>query len=228
MWTWSTWTVPVSPGLKLYRPRFVSAAHARQMIGAVLQLPSRQAHNPPQQRPQIATETFAHRLSSRATSTPGGATSAAADAPAGRAQALFFDALSTDRQTTGPGPPRRTTKWAAIILLLFGGFIFGVGWLAGLILLWSSRAWTTREKWDRNARRSSLATSVLIGLIALGVPDKKLCESHRQRRRALHQRCRSERDPRGRNAKANMAATPSAERRQTVTSHGDTVTSPCV
>ena len=34
----------------------------------------------------------------------GGATSAAAGAPAGRAQALFFDALSTDRQTTGPGP----------------------------------------------------------------------------------------------------------------------------
>lgn len=34
----------------------------------------------------------------------GGATSAAADAPAGRAHALFFDALSTDRQTTGPGP----------------------------------------------------------------------------------------------------------------------------
>jgi hypothetical protein len=27
-----------------------------------------------------------------------------------------------------------------------GGFIFFVGWIAFLILLWSSRAWNTREK----------------------------------------------------------------------------------
>ena len=26
-------------------------------------------------------------------------------------------------------------EWSAIILLLFGGFIFGVGWLLGLVLL---------------------------------------------------------------------------------------------
>jgi uncharacterized membrane protein len=37
-------------------------------------------------------------------------------------------------------------EWSAIILLLFGGFIFGVGWLLGLVLLWSSRAWTTVDK----------------------------------------------------------------------------------
>ena len=74
-------------------------------------------------------------------------------------------------------PNRRgTTEWAAIILLLFGGFIFGVGWLAGLILLWSSRAWTTRDKWIGTlVVPGGLATSVLIGLIALGVPSKKLC-----------------------------------------------------
>ena len=41
---------------------------------------------------------------SRSWRSPEWATSAAADAPAGRAHALFFDALSTDRQTTGPGP----------------------------------------------------------------------------------------------------------------------------
>jgi hypothetical protein len=45
-------------------------------------------------------------------------------------------------------PERRGAReWAALILLPFGGFIFGVGWLAGLILLWSSRGWTTRDKW---------------------------------------------------------------------------------
>jgi hypothetical protein len=46
-------------------------------------------------------------------------------------------------------PPTRrgTTEWVAIILLLFGGFIVGVGWVAGLVLLWISRAWTMRDKW---------------------------------------------------------------------------------
>lgn len=44
-------------------------------------------------------------------------------------------------------PDRRGThEWAAIFLLLFGGFIFVFGWLAGVILLWSSRAWDTRDK----------------------------------------------------------------------------------
>lgn len=41
---------------------------------------------------------------------------------------------------------RGIQEWAAIILLLLGGFIFGVGWIVGLILLWSSRAWTTGQK----------------------------------------------------------------------------------
>jgi uncharacterized membrane protein len=42
---------------------------------------------------------------------------------------------------------RGTHEWAAIFLLLLGGFVFGVGWIAGLILLLSSRAWTTLDKW---------------------------------------------------------------------------------
>jgi hypothetical protein len=73
---------------------------------------------------------------------------------------------------------RATREWAAIILLLFGGFFFGVGWIAGLILLWSSRAWTTREKWVGTlVVPGGLATSVLIGLIAIGAPTKKICSS---------------------------------------------------
>jgi uncharacterized membrane protein len=34
----------------------------------------------------------------------------------------------------------------ALIGLLAGGFVFVVGWFVGLGLLWSSSAWTTREK----------------------------------------------------------------------------------
>lgn len=42
---------------------------------------------------------------------------------------------------------RGTQEWAAIVLLLLGGFFAGIGWLAGLICLWGSRAWSTRDKW---------------------------------------------------------------------------------
>jgi uncharacterized membrane protein len=34
----------------------------------------------------------------------------------------------------------------AIVLLLVGGFLWGIGWLVGVVLLWSSAVWTTREK----------------------------------------------------------------------------------
>lgn len=73
-------------------------------------------------------------------------------------------------------PTRRgTQEWAAIILLLLGGFILGLGWFAGLILLWSSRAWTTRDKWIGTlVIPGGLATSV-VGLIATGTVAKKYC-----------------------------------------------------
>jgi len=44
------------------------------------------------------------------------------------------------------GPRRGTHEWAAIILVLAGGFLFGVGWIAGVVLLWTSKAWTVRDK----------------------------------------------------------------------------------
>jgi hypothetical protein len=73
---------------------------------------------------------------------------------------------------------RGTKEWAAIILLLLGGFIFAVGWFVGLILLWSSRAWTTRDKWIGTlVIPGGLATGVLIGLFAIGEPAKKLCRT---------------------------------------------------
>ena len=73
---------------------------------------------------------------------------------------------------------RGVREWAAILLLLFGGFIIGVGWFVGLVLLWSSRAWTTRDKWlGTLVVPGGLATSVIIGLIAIGAPTKKLCRT---------------------------------------------------
>lgn len=44
---------------------------------------------------------------------------------------------------SGPG----TVEWAAIGLLLVGGFVIpAAGWMLGVALLWISRAWTVREK----------------------------------------------------------------------------------
>jgi len=42
--------------------------------------------------------------------------------------------------------PRGTREWAAVFLLLLGFFVGALGWIVGVILLWSSRAWDTRDK----------------------------------------------------------------------------------
>jgi len=60
-----------------------------------------------------------------------------------------------------PDDRRGTHEWAAIFLLLLGGFVFGVGWIAGLILLWSSRAWTTADK--------LIGTFIVPGGLAAGI-----------------------------------------------------------
>jgi hypothetical protein len=51
----------------------------------------------------------------------------------------------------GPAPVVRDARgrleWAAILLLPIGGLVIPfIGWLAGVLFLWSSSAWTTREK----------------------------------------------------------------------------------
>ena len=74
-------------------------------------------------------------------------------------------------------PGRRGTKeWAAIVLLLVGGFILAIGWVAGLVLLWSSRAWTTRDKWIGTlVIPGGLATAAVVGKVLLGTPTETRC-----------------------------------------------------
>jgi uncharacterized membrane protein len=44
-------------------------------------------------------------------------------------------------------PTRRGFReWVAVILLLGGGFLFVFGWIVGVFMLWSSKAWTVRDK----------------------------------------------------------------------------------
>jgi uncharacterized membrane protein len=46
----------------------------------------------------------------------------------------------------GPGAMVSYGEPLAIFLLMFGGFLFGVGWLVGVALLWISPTWRLREK----------------------------------------------------------------------------------
>jgi hypothetical protein len=45
-----------------------------------------------------------------------------------------------------PSAQAGLNEWLAISLLLAGGFLFVVGWFVGVVLLWSSRIWTLRDK----------------------------------------------------------------------------------
>ena len=56
------------------------------------------------------------------------------------------DIAAEARERFGIKPTRRSwTDPAAIILLLIGGFTI-IGWFVGVVLLWISDAWTTRDK----------------------------------------------------------------------------------
>lgn len=54
------------------------------------------------------------------------------------------------RRASGFGVPRERAGgheiWALILLLIGGVVLPVVGWIIGVVLLWSSRVWTTREK----------------------------------------------------------------------------------
>jgi hypothetical protein len=74
-------------------------------------------------------------------------------------------------------PPRSEgiggLQWVAILLLLFGGFLFFFGWLAGVVLLWSSRAWRARDKLIGTLIvPGGLATAVFFGLFVVASAQK--------------------------------------------------------
>jgi uncharacterized membrane protein len=81
--------------------------------------------------------------------------------------AQLSDAVGSSNATKG------THEWAAIILLLLGGFAIGIGWLIGLILLWSSRAWTTVDKLIGTLVIPGGLASVL--LVAVLAASKEIC-----------------------------------------------------
>lgn len=37
-------------------------------------------------------------------------------------------------------------EWVAVVLVLLGGYVWGIGWVVGIILIWNSDAWRLRQK----------------------------------------------------------------------------------
>lgn len=57
------------------------------------------------------------------------------------------DAIVAEAAPDPTAQSRRTREWITIWALLVGGVLLPVvGWLVGLILLWSSRVWSPRDK----------------------------------------------------------------------------------
>jgi hypothetical protein len=82
-------------------------------------------------------------------------------------------------EPTAPTERRGTREWIAIFLLLFGFIAAGVGWVVGVVLLWRSRAWTTRDKLIGTlVLPGGLFSTVVLLLLALGRPHKEICTHH--------------------------------------------------
>jgi hypothetical protein len=77
-----------------------------------------------------------------------------------------------------PRDPRTWREWAAIVLLPLGGFVFGIGWIAGVILLWSSRAWSTRDKVIGTLIVPGGIAAVLPTLFLAGTASKTRCAGY--------------------------------------------------
>ncbi len=99
---------------------------------------------PRAQREEIVEEITEHIAASRAT--PGGDNEL-------RVRELLDrlgdpEQIAADAQERPPAaaPRSRSQEMVAIVLLLVGGFLGGIGWLIGAILLWLSTVWTTRDK----------------------------------------------------------------------------------
>jgi hypothetical protein len=76
----------------------------------------------------------------------------------------------------GPVGRRGTREWMAVFLLQFGFVAAGVGWVVGVVLLWSSRAWTTRDKLIGTlVLPGGLFPTLVLLLLALGRRHKEIC-----------------------------------------------------
>ena len=91
---------------------------------------------PAEQVEELLTEIREHIDAALASSGDIDATAAAGAAPGAPPAAV------SPARGVGLGPQ----EIAAVLLLLVGGFIVGVGWIVGVVLLWTSDRWSTGVK----------------------------------------------------------------------------------
>ena len=66
--------------------------------------------------------------------------------PADIAAAARIDDSASPAAHSAPAPGFGFRDIATIVLLLIGGFLAGIGWVVGVVLLWASPSWRTRDK----------------------------------------------------------------------------------
>jgi uncharacterized membrane protein len=72
----------------------------------------------------------------------------------GRPEEIARAAIEQEPAAALPHGPAQPAPQAAslrdvstLLLLMFGGFLIGIGWVVGVALLWTSPRWRTRDKW---------------------------------------------------------------------------------
>jgi hypothetical protein len=114
----------------------LATAHLQRLRRASRTLPRRE-------RRELRTEIEAHLTQATTPDAPDVEVLGVLDR-LGEPKEIVAAGLLTSSRPVGA---RHIQEWFAIILLLFGAFAFGIGWLVGLALLWSSSVWRTRDKW---------------------------------------------------------------------------------
>lgn len=87
------------------------------------------------------------------------------------------DIVEAEAAPSPPAPGKR--GWheiVAVVLLLLGGFVFGVGWIAGVVLLWTSRVWSIRDKLIGTLIVPGGLAAVFPVLLIAGEPTKHICK----------------------------------------------------
>jgi hypothetical protein len=64
----------------------------------------------------------------------------------GEPEDIVAEQYGSARAHRAPPPGIGAQAVSAIVLLLLGGFLAGIGWVVGAVLLWTSRLWSTPEK----------------------------------------------------------------------------------
>jgi hypothetical protein len=111
---------------------------------------------PADRRAELFEEISLHIAEARAVQATAGAASSPAVAEVlerlGRPEDIVGAAAEdTETDATPPATPpraprRRVLDTGTVVLLLVGGLLIGLGWIAGVVMLWASPRWRTSDK----------------------------------------------------------------------------------